>query len=317
MKLPNVLSHATKFSIGLFVFLALLVAGCGGGGGEPSPAPTPSIEWIKVDSIFTSPTAASLGGTAWVSQSYYASHCVGIGCFLDTTRTDDYPGVDVTFVNLTTGVSGKATSYYGPGTSWVHEWGAGVPVITGKNTIQISAYDPSGKGGSSTVDVVAPWAPLGVQSTSPLAGATIVPVSSAISATFNYQVDAQSVTSSSFIVSGPSGALAGSLAVNGSTVSFTPINYFAYDTTYTATITTAVKGVNGEVPTTDYSWTFTAGFTRGGNHNGVWGSSGNDVFVVGFGPILHYDRKGWVDMTEWNSGTHSSLTPPFHWLFSI
>jgi hypothetical protein len=250
MQLANIIGCITRKGAKLIIFTALFVAGCGGGSSE---APAPNIEWVNVTSTSSSTTAASLSGTAWVSQSYYASHCVGIACVIDTTRTDDYPGVDVTYINLTTGVSGKATSYYGPGTNWIHEWSAGVPVISGTNTIQISAYDPSGKGGCVTVDVVPP-PPLNVLSTSPTADATGVMVNSTISAEFSDQIDP---SYSYFTVSGPSGAVAGSRTVNGSTLAFSPQDYLDYNATYTVTLPTNIRAASGSSLSSDYTWSFT------------------------------------------------------------
>lgn len=250
MQLLNLLRHITRNAANISVFFTLSIAACGGGSSE---APPPGIEWVKVAPVSSSSTAASLGGTAWVSQGYYASHCVGIDCLIDTSRTDDYPGVDVTYVNLTTGASGKAVSYYGPGTGWVHQWSAGVPVTVGTNTIQFSAYDPGGKGGSVTVEVVPP-PPLSVLATNPQADAANVRVNSTITATFSDQIDP---AYSYFTVIGPTGAVTGSRAVNGSTVMFTPRNFLDYNTTYTVTLTKNMRAPSGSSLTAAYTWSFT------------------------------------------------------------
>lgn len=246
----NLVRHIARYAVNIAVFFTLFFAGCGGGSSE---TPSPGIEWINVAPVASSSTAASLGGTAWVSQGYYASHCVGIGCLIDTSRTDDYPGVDITYVNLTTGVAGKATSFYGPGTDWVHQWSAGVPVTVGTNSIQISAYDPGGKGGSVTVDIVAP-PPISVLATYPQADAANVMVNSTITATFSDQIDP---AYSYFTVNGPTGALTGSRAVNGSTVMFTPQNFLDYNTTYTVTLTKNMRAPSGSSLTAAYTWSFT------------------------------------------------------------
>lgn len=235
----------------------LLITNCGGGGGGGGGAPAaPSIEWVKVTYLATSSTAASLDGTAWVSDSYYASTCAGLSCILDTTRTNDYPGVDVTYVNLTTGVTGHASSYYGPGTNWVHKWYANIPVVSGSNSIKISAYDPSGKGGDITVVVVppAPPPPLTVLSTSPTSDATGVLVNTTIGAQLSSAID----PSSNYIrVNGPNGAVTGTLTANGSTVTFTPGSNLGYNTTYTATLPTSLRALSGSSLTSDYTWSFT------------------------------------------------------------
>jgi hypothetical protein len=250
--LLSTLRHISRYSINLVVLTSILIFGCGGGGGS-SNAPAPNIEWALVTSSSSSSTIASLEGTSWVSNNYYASHCVGLACF-DPTRTNDYPGVDVTCVNLTTGVTGNAISYYGPGTNWVHKWSAGVPVVAGSNTIQISAYDPSGKGGSITVEVIPPT-PLTVLSTTPQSDAAGVLINTPITAQLSSAIDPMSLYY--FQVNGPNGAVAGTRTVNDSTVSFTPSSNLAYNTTYTVTLPTSLKALSGSSLTSDYTWSFT------------------------------------------------------------
>jgi hypothetical protein len=252
MRLAKIIGCIIRKGARGIIFTAALVAGCGGGEGA-SEVPSRNIDWVSVTAASSSTTAASFSGTAWISQNYYASHCVGIACVFDTTRTDDYPGVDVTYINLATGVSGKANSYYGPGSDWIHQWRADIPVISGTNAIQISAYDPSGKGGYVTVNVVPPT-PLNVLSTSPMVNATGVMVNSTISATFSDQIDPPY---SNFTVSGPTGSVAGSRTVNGSTVTFTPQSYLAYSATYTVTLSTSIRSPSGSSLTSEYSWSFT------------------------------------------------------------
>jgi len=75
-----------------------------------------------------------------------ASKCAGFSCLTDTTRTDDYPGVDITVENKTTGTSVSGYSRYGPGTDYTHLWSATVAVQPGRNMLRISAYDHGGKG---------------------------------------------------------------------------------------------------------------------------------------------------------------------------
>src|SRR5512143_2519372 len=151
--------HARKNRYSFLLLSALLVvlAGCGGGGSTATPvvSSSGSAGWVSVDPVsapLTSPLV--LGGTAWVSDHYVALHCAGLACLFDTS-IDNYPGVDVTYVNLTTGETGNATSFYGGGTDWTHLWVATVSIVGGRNTIQVSAYDPSGAGASTTFDVYA------------------------------------------------------------------------------------------------------------------------------------------------------------------
>lgn len=237
----------------LMVFSSVLFIGCGGGGSSSSDIP-PKKEWAQVTAVSSSSTVAGISGTAWISDSYYASHCVGFSCLSDTTRTDDYPGVDVTYINQTTGASGSAKSYYGPGTDWAHKWFAGVPVVPGSNNIVISAYDPGGKGGTVAVQVVAPQ-PLTVRSTAPATGAAGVLLNASISAQFSDEIDPS--TTYYLVVNGPGGAVAGTKSVNGSTVTFTPAANLAYNTTYSVTVPTTLRAVSGSSLISEYTWSFT------------------------------------------------------------
>ncbi len=243
----------SRYCSRLLVLSSVLFLGCGGGGTSSSDVP-PKEEWAQVTAVSSSSTVASISGTAWISDSYYGSHCVGFSCLTDTTRTDDYPGVDVTYINQTTGASGSAKSYYGPGTDWAHKWFAGVPVVPGSNNIVISAYDPGGKGVTIAVQVVAPQ-PLTVQSTAPASGTTGVLLNASLSAQFSGEIDPS--TTYYFAVNGPDGAVDGTKSVSGSTLTFTPSANLSYNTTYAVTIPTTLRAVSGSSLISEYSWSFT------------------------------------------------------------
>jgi hypothetical protein len=96
-----------------------------------------------------------------------------------------------------------------------------------------------------------------VSSTNPLNGATGV---AAITASFSEGMAASSISSTTFAVTGPGGAV-----VNGAVTydaaarraRFTPTGALAAATTYTATITTGATDVSGNALATSYVWTFT------------------------------------------------------------
>jgi len=238
----------------------LTVTGCGGGGGSSSP-PASSDQWGKISTINNESNRVLITGTAWVSPDWVALHCIGLGCLSDVSY-DNYPGVDVTYANLTTGASGKATSYYGGGTGWEHEWAVTVPIMPGENTVQISAYDPDGKGGNiATIMVNGTVVYTYVVSSVPPNGASDVPVNASISATFSESVDPATVNASSFLVSGPSGSVAGTVTVSGTAATFTPDVNLAYQSEYTVTITTSVRDIWGSTLPSNVVWTFTTGIT--------------------------------------------------------
>lgn len=110
--------------------------------------------------------------------------------------------------------------------------------------------------GKETVVAVAP----SVISTVPVAGATGVPVNQAISATFNESMNPSTITSATFLLKGPGAtAIAGNVSytATGSVASFAPAAILAFNTTYTATITSTVANTVGVRPAADYTWSFT------------------------------------------------------------
>lgn len=101
--------------------------------------------------------------------------------------------------------------------------------------------------------------PPSVNSVYPADGEMNISVTHTISVLFNEPVNPQTVTTASFLVSGPTGSIPGSLQVSGSYVSFKPSGYFPYSSTITVTITTAVQDSSGNALASDYAWTFTTG----------------------------------------------------------
>jgi hypothetical protein len=104
--------------------------------------------------------------------------------------------------------------------------------------------------------------PLAVVSTVPATGATGVNVSTAVTATFNNPLNAATITATSFVLRDAGNTqIAATYSVSGSTATLTPGNPLVAATTYTATLTTAVRDVNGTALVANYTWSFT---TSGG-----------------------------------------------------
>lgn len=97
----------------------------------------------------------------------------------------------------------------------------------------------------------------GVLSATPAQGATGVPINTTLTATFSMPMNAASISSSSFTVTGPGGtAVAGTVAYSGTVATFTPTAVLAYGTTYAATITTGAATPGGAALISNYVWTF-------------------------------------------------------------
>jgi hypothetical protein len=80
-----------------------------------------------------------------------------------------------------------------------------------------------------------------------------------ITATFNEAMNRATISPATFTLAGPSGAVAGVVTYNatGSIATFTPGVNLAYNTAYTATITTGAANTLGIDMASNYTWTFT------------------------------------------------------------
>ena len=130
---------------------------------------------------------------------------------------------------------------------------------------------------SPSGDTVAPT----VMSTNPVNGATGVAV---ITASFSEAMNASTITSATFVVSGPGAtAVPGTVAYNATThiATFTPTNALAPSTTYTATITTGAKDTSGNALTSNRVWTFSMAATAGNQASVDLGGAGAFVILAG------------------------------------
>jgi hypothetical protein len=98
-----------------------------------------------------------------------------------------------------------------------------------------------------------------VTATVPANGATNVPVGQVLSATFSEAMTPATIGASTFTVTGPGGtAVSGAVTYSGLVATFTPAaNSLAYNTLYTATITTGAQDLAGQPLAVNYTWTFT------------------------------------------------------------
>ncbi|MEK6742177.1 MAG: Ig-like domain-containing protein [Nitrospirota bacterium] len=116
---------------------------------------------------------------------------------------------------------------------------------------------PSTSAGA-VVSAVPGAGPPAVTQVSPVNGASLVPVGTAVVASFSVPMNSSTIDTASFLLIGPSGAVAGSVVASGQTATFTPASALASNTTYTATVTTAAKDLAGGIGlAADYTWSFT------------------------------------------------------------
>lgn len=98
-----------------------------------------------------------------------------------------------------------------------------------------------------------------VTATSPLNGAVGIQFNPIITATFNEEMNPETINQSSFTVTGTAGQIVGTISYSGTTASFIPTSPLTPNTTYTARISTAAKDLMGNALQEDYVWTFKTG----------------------------------------------------------
>jgi hypothetical protein len=90
-------------------------------------------------------------------------------------------------------------------------------------------------------------------------GAIGVAVNTKVGATFSEAMDPTTITAASFTFKQGANVIAGATSYSGLTATFTPTNVLAFNTTYTATLTTAAKDLAGNGLASDYVWSWTTG----------------------------------------------------------
>ncbi len=98
-----------------------------------------------------------------------------------------------------------------------------------------------------------------VRSVGPADGATGVPISTLVTATFNIALNPSTVNTSTFFLEGPMGLVSGSVGYDPATYTaiFTPSAPLAYGTTYIAHLTTGIQSAEGWPMCAEYTWSFT------------------------------------------------------------
>jgi hypothetical protein len=135
------------------------------------------------------------------------------------------------------------------------------PTLTPVSSAEL--YDPS-----AIPDTTGPT----VISAIPVNGATGVSISTAITIIFSEAQDGFSIIApSAFILSGGGVNVTCDVNWNNDRTIFTPRSPLAYNTTYTATITTSVKDALGNPMDSDYTWSFTTEQASSGGGGGGGG----------------------------------------------
>ncbi|PJZ52080.1 Ig-like domain-containing protein [Leptospira adleri] len=97
-----------------------------------------------------------------------------------------------------------------------------------------------------------------VSLTAPIHSSVSVPVNTSLSVAFSETMNCSTLTTASFTLNDGS-FIPGTVGCSSTSATFTPVATLSYNTTYTATITTAVKDLAGNPLAAPFVWTFTTG----------------------------------------------------------
>ncbi|MEW6586586.1 MAG: Ig-like domain-containing protein [Nitrospirota bacterium] len=139
--------------------------------------------------------------------------------------------------------------------------GALQPNVTYTATVTTEAKDLAGNAlaadfswSFTTAGDVAP----SVISETPANGATGVPITTVVTATFSEDMDPSTINTSTFTLNSSTGAVSGSVSYSNMTATFTPsAGSIAANTIYTARITTGARDLAGNAMAADFTWSFT------------------------------------------------------------
>lgn len=224
-----------KILIGGLAGCMLALSGCGGGGDDdttPPPPPPPGSHSIGG-------TVSGLAGGASVELQNNGGSNLRVnanGAFTFATPVTAGASYAVTVATQPSGQNCGVTNGSGTATA---------------NVTNVTVA-------CSATDVTAP----GITARTPLPTALGAALTGAVvTVTFSEPMDPASLTTSSLVLTGPDGAVAGavSLAAGNTQAVFTPTSRLSFESAYTATVTTAARDAAGNALASEVSWSFNTG----------------------------------------------------------
>ncbi|MGB0075500.1 MAG: Ig-like domain-containing protein [Terracidiphilus sp.] len=236
----------------ILIFSGLMVAGCGGGnsgsGTGTTPPPTaPTVMATTPASGATGVTVTSMV-TATFSQAMNAA-TISSSTFTLATASGAVTGT-VAYSSATNSATFTPSANLSYGTQYTATITTGA---TNSSGTALAAND-----GWSFTTVAAPTP--AVTAVTPTSASTGVAITSVVTASFSEAMNASTISGSTFTLT-PQGGAAVSANVtyssNAEIATLAPLSPLAYNTQYTATLTTGVQSAQGAALAANYTWNFT------------------------------------------------------------
>ena len=251
------------------LMLAALVAGCGGGGGGGGDTTAPTV-------TFNAPANAATGIALNTSVNAIFSEAMNPSTITSTTFTLK---LGTALVPGSVGYSG-VTAVFHPTANLASSTIYTATVTTGVTDLDGNALAVA-KTWSFTTGATTDTTPPTVLSTVPVNLATGVALNTNVNAIFSKPMDPSTITSTTFTLKHLTTPVPGAVTYMGTTAIFNPTSNLAASTTYTATVTTGVTDLAGNVLATNSTWNFTTGaVVAAGPKPVVLGGAGNFVILT-------------------------------------
>jgi hypothetical protein len=244
-------------------------------------------------------------------------------------------GTQVTINGSGFGGSAPGNSVYFNGSpAPILSWSDSQIVVAVPNGAMSGSITVSAQGGtaSSSTAFTVPVLPPKVSWTLPGSNATGMPVKGGVFVGFDSQVDLSSLNSQSFTLQDSTGAsVAGTVQSGQDAIVFIPSSPLGLGGSYTATLSTGVKGMNGAALASPYSWSFVTesassnSFTLDGGINSLDSSHDNGVNsylydVIRFGSDNSHLTDSWYGFQsatrQWVARTAPQQTNQYYALTS-
>jgi O-glycosyl hydrolase len=210
-------------------------------GGPPAPTVTAETPGSSATGVAVTTTVTATFSEAMTASTLTTSTFTLTGPSGPVTGTTSYSSTNLTATFTPSGALSYGTAYTATLTNG----------ITASDGVALAQF-------TWTFTTLA--APPTVTAVTPTSASTGVAVTTALTATFSQVMNSSTITSSTFTLATQGGTqVSGAVGYNSTTsvATFTPAQNLAYDTAYTATITTGATSSQGIALAQNYTWSFT------------------------------------------------------------